>query len=69
MLIILSYFSGPAPDYVTAEIFNITVGLESYNIVPDLECDIDTQGVYTYIVSLKQINQLSTRAFQKITAN
>ncbi|XP_021927167.1 phosphoglucomutase isoform X2 [Zootermopsis nevadensis] len=47
---------GPAPDYVTAEIFNITVGLESYNIVPDLECDIDTQGVYTYIVDGNEFN-------------
>jgi hypothetical protein len=57
VLIILLYIPGPAPDNVTTEIFNITVHLESYKIVPELECDIDTQGVYTYIVSKEQIDE------------
>jgi hypothetical protein len=49
------YFPGPAPDNVTTEIFNITVHLDSYNIVPDLDCDIDTLGVNTYTVSKNRL--------------
>lgn len=45
---------GPAPDNVTTEIFNITVRLDSNNIVPDLDCDIDTLGVNTYTVDGKE---------------
>jgi hypothetical protein len=55
VLLILLYFPGPAPDNITTEIFNITVHQDSYNIVPDLECDIDTLGVYSYTVSKNRI--------------
>lgn len=55
LLLILLYFPGPAPDNVTTEIFNITVRLDSYNIVPDLDCDIDTLGENTYTVSKNRL--------------
>jgi hypothetical protein len=62
VLMILLCFPGPAPDNVTTEIFDISVRLASYKIVPGLECDIDTQGVYAYMVSSMWHSRIELRA-------
>jgi len=41
---------GPAPDSFTDRIYQLTQGIQEYRICPELECDFNTLGTYSYTV-------------------